>query len=504
MTGMAALSMCAAFTSCSKDKEFELITPEKQSELNYENAFKSKYGDIDPTHSWGFDEFKYKAGARTRAINVNGNLWEETPECTDAEAQMVFNYVNMTKAQMTAAGHKFTEVFPKNIENYFVTQVWTGTDTYNSVDGTNTNVLGSSHMDHLNIAMDGTATLTDGALSGKWEHINNFNASSNMNYGGNTFVYDGGTLDFAYNCSEDSRYHNRWIAVNGADVDPSLAGKYYVCFDFEAVNPEAYTNFRFKVPGINPGEWTEKGPYAVSGAWTVETATAAGVQVTYEEDVWNSETNSFEKVTRTYTVGQNGTTDWKIDNVVGGNKVYIPNDVYTDWIVRIVEAQPAEEPFPAADVRVLAEDLELNQTFNGQKYEGDFDFNDVVFDVIYNHQGATWIIVQAAGGTYPLYVDGNEVHAALGSSSTNVMIHTDGSKGPSKPIKLSKLYTDANDITVTVDLPSGTRTLEAGVGKAPHKLAVSPTFDWMSERVSIEEVHPNFSNWVKHSDARWY
>ena len=488
MTGMAALAMCAAFTSCSKDKEFELITPEKQSELNYENAFKSKYGEIDPSHSWGFDEFKYKGNARTRATTyMNGNMekYYNAPTVGTTEESDVESYVH----SLTVLPGKSAPTW----STYFVTQIHDGNASYNtqkSVDGTN-EYVGGQQMEELAFAMQSGASIkADGTLEGDWIHINNFNNANNSDWNGNTLVEDGGTVDFAYKSSVDSKYHNRWIGVDGANVPKTGGGNYaeyyYICFDFEATNDYAQTNFSVK--------WSDKGGNHdvnvnnVPGAWTIGSATAARLVLNV---------NGTDVI-----VGQDG-YNITVTQTVGGNMVVNGNNDYTDWIVRLYKAKEKEEEFPEPDVRVLAEDLDVTETFNGQKYEGDFDFNDAVFDVIYNYKDATWIIVQAAGGTYPLYVDGNEVHAALGGA-TNQMINTDGTKNPSKPINLGKKYTDANDITVTVDLPSGTRTLEAGVGKAPHKLAVSPTFDWMSERVSIEEVHPNFSNWVKHSDARWY
>lgn len=489
MTGMAALAMCAAFTSCSKDKEFEIITPEKQSELNYENAFKSKYGEIDPSHSWGFDEFKYKGNARTRAINVNGNQWNDCPTVADFEEQKVWDWVK---------SHNLNKVNPGSLTNYFVTQIHKGTDTYRNSGGGEVGT-GSDKMNNLHIAMTSSATINGGVLSTGWEHINNFNAGNCTDWSGgtdnhgNTLVLDGGTFNFAYEGAEDSKYHDKWVSVAGADIDSRLAGYYYICFDFEQA---AKTKTVFQIDFIwhhqlENGNWQDDNKairYELDGTYNTADAivTATGGKFEFEGNEYNLTANMIRDI-----------------NIESGNQEVEGDNVYDDWIIRLVEATPYQ-PFPEPDVRVLAEDLDVTETFNGQKYEGDFDFNDAVFDVIYNYNGTTWIIVQAAGGTYPLYVDGNEVHAALGSSSTNVMIHTDGSKGPSKPINLGKLYTDANDITVTVDLPTGPRTLEAGVGKAPHKLAVSPTFDWMSERVSIEEVHPNFSNWVKHSDARWY
>jgi len=456
MTGMAALAMCAAFTSCSKDKEFELITPEKQSELNYENAFKSKYGEIDPSHSWGFDEFKYK-GTGTRGSQPNRNEWGKAgttyadvvipADVTTKEAAYVMNwFATHTKADGTTL----------DLNDYFVQQVGYGGHEYsysatyyetkeNGEWKTRTDVgkvAANNHMDYIYANMDGSGN--------NWDHFYNFNNNS-----GDIMLMWGSETKYGFGFNESYGTDKTHVYENYLLAEITVPGN---CFDDGVARTGYYVGFDYE---------------------TLKMETASYGWVTDENGGHPEESFDYEYIH------------------------IAPNGVYDDRVVKIVPAKKQEE-FPAADVRVLAEDLELNETFNGQKYEGDFDFNDAVFDVIYNYNGTTWIIVQAAGGTYPLYVDGNEVHAALGSSSTNVMIHTDGSKGPSKPINLGKLYTDANDITVTVDLPTGTRTLEAGVGKAPHKLAVSPTFDWMSERVSIEELHPNFSNWVKHSDARWY
>ena len=39
MTGMAAIALCAAFTSCSKDSAFEQMSPEDQTKAKYDRAF---------------------------------------------------------------------------------------------------------------------------------------------------------------------------------------------------------------------------------------------------------------------------------------------------------------------------------------------------------------------------------------------------------------------------------------------------------------------------------
>ena len=531
MTGIAALAMIAGFTSCSSnDDAFDYEGNAALTVKTYQENFIKVFGKPAANQTWGF------GAPATRAINVNGNLWAETPECTKAEAELVYNYVNMTKAQMRTAGHIFTETFPRNIENYFVTQVWSGTDPYSTWDGNSTGIVGGQHMDHLCIAMQDDAKLVNGALTGaetSWAHINNFNASSNMNYGGNTLVVDGGTKDFVYLCSEDSRYHNKWIAVNGADVDPSLAGKYYICFDFIAENPDAYTNFKFKIPGNNSGEWIEKGPIKVPGCWTVEEAIAAGLQISFTEHIyWPQD----DDVTYTYTVGQEGTTGWMTEVPVGGNKVIPANDVYTDWIVRIVEAQPAGDP----KIRVFAEDLSASE-------KSDFDFNDVVFDVEYVSASNVKVTIRAAGGTLPLYVADNEVHDALVSVNRSLsnsaaawdkanntwlegldidvktMINTNARRvKPELPYKAADNLTPyefnftgynnwSNDIDefsrqvrdhikVTVEKDGNSIELTANMGEPACKVAVPINKTWSQEKVSLGE---GFARYVTDPTYDW-
>lgn len=478
MTAFAAVAMGAAFTSCSHNDDLynggenNEQNEQKQIELaqaEYDAVFETTFGKVGANVDWGFGKF-----ASTRGINVNGNLWAETPECTAAEQKLVFDYVNMTRAQMTAAGHKFAEVFPENIANYFVTQVYTGTDTYNSVDGTVTGTLGSGHMDHLCIAMKDDAKLVDGALTGadaSWEHINNFNAGSNMNYGGNTLVVDGGTKDFVYQCSEDSRYHNKWIAVKGDDIDPSLAGKYYICFDFIAQNPEAYTNFQ--APGI--GNVEVPGAYA-----STADAVAAGAKGKHYTN-WPE----YEWI--------DVTSDWTWGNIVGGNKSYNANDVYTDWIVRIVGAK---------NYRVIAEDLNANTP-------SDFDFNDVVFDVIKVQDGKTQLKLMCAGGIYPIRIgenNDNEIHKLFGVES-NCIVNTGSVAGYPSATKDPVLFwvdgeysnaSSLNNLKIYVQRVGENWTeLKANRGNAACKILVDTGFQILGEKVNISTKYPKFPDYVK-------
>ena len=76
-----------------------------------------------------------------------------------------------------------------------------------------------------------------------------------------------------------------------------------------------------------------------------------------------------------------------------------------------------DDPYPGvSSLRIMAEDLSASEA-------SDFDFNDVVFDVVWKSDSEAEIILQAAGGTLPLTVNGVEVHGAF-EVETNVMVNT--------------------------------------------------------------------------------
>ena len=79
MTGMAALAMCAAFTSCSKDTDFTDVYNDNKSK-EYADKFVETFGvTIDPENDWGFGTTT-RAGEAvwTRAINTSANMWAQS------------------------------------------------------------------------------------------------------------------------------------------------------------------------------------------------------------------------------------------------------------------------------------------------------------------------------------------------------------------------------------------------------------------------------------------
>lgn len=170
---------------------------------------------------------------------------------------------------------------------------------------------------------------------------------------------------------------------------------------------------------------------------------------------------------------------------------------YSDWIVTLTEAKKYDTPNPPVDppsgfvCRIIAEDLTVGEN-------SDFDFNDVVFDVI---EGGTVLRLRAAGGELPLWVAGHEVHAAFAEKYPNdgitrtTLINT-GWKGST--LDYNNYYVDissggtystpeeANNIVVQVEKKGQTITLEAKRAKVASKVCVGPDYKWCAEREDID------------------
>lgn len=234
MMGAAALTFGFAAVSCSSDDTYNF---EQSKQDQYKAAFENEFGKVDPNNDWGFGT------KETRSVNVNRNEWgtgnngvgghvSVPKNVTPDERTLVFNYFNKKREGAT-------NVYNVNWTDYFITEVWKGEDHY--TDGANNDVLGSDCMNHLQVLKGEGSIDADGNLKGVWEHANDFNSGNhNSSYGtieGHTFMENSGTLDFAYHNTKDSKYHNEYIIIPGSQIDASLAGYYYVGFDFYATHP---------------------------------------------------------------------------------------------------------------------------------------------------------------------------------------------------------------------------------------------------------------------------
>ena len=167
---------------------------------------------------------------------------------------------------------------------------------------------------------------------------------------------------------------------------------------------------------------------------------------------------------------------------------------YNDWIVKLT---------PMRKYRVIAEDLGSI---------GDFDFNDVVFDVACfakQSDESAMVVLQAAGGTLPLYIGCGgteyEVHDLFGVE-TDVMVNT-GAGVTKEPVTIKfEGCQDINEIYIKVVDGDSNYIINAGKGEAPQKICVSTDFVWTNERVNLKTAYPDFMKYVKDelADDTWY
>lgn len=172
--------------------------------------------------------------------------------------------------------------------------------------------------------------------------------------------------------------------------------------------------------------------------------------------------------------------------------------IYNDWVVKLTPADYSNTK------RIICEDLGTI---------GDFDFNDIVFDV--SDAGWRWdalsgagiheavITVRAAGGTLPIFVGGVNIKEALGVAE-HIMVNTGAVGGMDNvlPAVFRIPWPESNDlrdIEVLVKTNEAICALNAPTGDAPQKICVPADFVWPSERVNIKTVYENFPNvgWEK-------
>jgi len=541
-----AVAVSGILTSCHEDELSGSIVEMKKEA--FEETFVKAFGQPDPNHTWGFRTSDATALTRD-GNNPNGNEWETCPGVGTTERNDVFKYVNTIGAE--------SDPIPADLSTYYVTHIYTGSDKHGSSNYAN------SLMNQLEFGTSTDASITwDGKQVGSWLHIYDFNAAVSTDFEGNMLVENKPPYDFAYKNSADSKWHDKWIGVDGAKVTGGdYSNYYYICFDFEAMPDKVVTIF--EMPEANgakvsvPGYWKNK---------TGQDLINAGINsITVPATEWTEEV--------TYTVKAN----WKYTQVEYENMYAPGDDNYTDWIIRITKAtstggggstttgpqvyEMSETSYNNGSVkrqvitgervvesgRVFCEDL-------GSSSLNDIDYNDIVFDAVivneYEKLVTTYydasdnvertetsysfdainghtgydrhyalIRLMAAGGTIPAAVKGYEVHDELGGNGTTVMINTldedsrtvvgmaaVATATPSDLIDVdtqsTKFYgiNNINDITIDVRYSQVSEKLTAKHGAVPSKILVPLGTRWPRERQNIGEAYPEFGDYVKNAD----
>ena len=296
MSGIAAIAVCAAFTSCSKNSElFDQNAAEQQKQeainknietakANYAAAFEKAFGKVGSNVDWGFGS---TSKASTRAANTEHNQWAAVdniykllvpPALTPGQIQRVKAYFQ---------NNRYLTYEDPHMTDFFVQQVYEGStapgalssEVYTSGNGAR--VVAGDHMDKLTVGVAQT-------------HVNDFNSadcgeSTVLNNGTkqNDYVPDGTTHQdkitlmlgesteyVGFWCSEGSVQHNDCCALAGADVIDAWAAsdeakalgidlgeavvdgwdRSFVGLDYEQVSPEDLFRQKYVWPDGNRSE----------------------------------------------------------------------------------------------------------------------------------------------------------------------------------------------------------------------------------------------------------
>ena len=509
MTGMAAIALCAAFTSCSKDSAFEQMSPEDQTKAKYDRAFLEYIGgEIAPDQDWGFGE------SVTRTENANANEWADPnksyggllvpPPLTAAQKSVVKKYFQ------TVPNIKYED---PHWTNYFMQQVYKGhtsvpvgcatPEAYMAADG-HTYIIASDHMDHL-AAIDGTFV----------DHINNFNhgdCSVNgtvCDNGGNAntgpfhsdqimYMKESTTKSFGYYNSNGSVRHTEYTGLVSYQTIIDALGAEANCLN-DGWN-RSFMGFDFE-------QMVDDDVYAKNGNNFVY-YTYNGKQYHYlisDMNRYCGDLREFNNVPSSSEIATlladgylpvDGSADKKWVKFEGCADSY-----YSDWIVCLTEANvPDTEQY---SMKIIAEDLSAKES-------SDFDFNDIVLEVKFGSPAK--VKLTHAGGTLPLRINGNdnfEVHKLFGVQ-VNEMVNT--GMGPNKsPVLLHKKGLNVNienaaqantQLELSVYKNGSWQVLTAVKGEPACKLAVGMSYVVLGERVSIKDAYEDFVPWATRTGFR--
>ena len=506
MTGLVAVALSGLFSGCSKEIETGVeTTPEVNVLQKYENAFVSRFGQPAADQDWGFSSV-----AGTRTENANANEWADPNKAYGG----LLVPPPLTADQIAIVKKYFQSVPNIRYEdphwtNYFIQQVYKGnpmTAGSNSPEqylaaNNSTWIIGSNNMDHL------------AAINGDFvDHINNFNHgdcspnSTVCDNGGNAnsgpfhtdkimYMKESTTASFGYYNSNGSirrteytglvswetiRTWARQQGIYKEDILNDSWNRSFMGFDFEQmIGPEILTGATFEFDGKQYNFLTANTNMYCVDRNEKSYSTIGGVANFNDRP---SDAIIRDLLSKGYLPTSDTLKDWA---KVGG----CADGYYSDWIVTLTEAKGSNPPPSGFVCRIIAEDLTVGEN-------SDFDFNDVVFDVI--DYGAT-IRLRAAGGELPLYVAGHEVHREFGFTNSYPLINT----GWSGALDYYNYYVDfpsggdystrekANNIQVIVTKKGKDEELinillTAEKGKVASKVCVGSDYKWCSERQDID------------------
>ena len=251
----AMLTIAAGATfinsSCSSND-----APTYDPSASYQDNFVKTFGNIDPKNDWGFGQDIPCAPKPTKGVNANANEWGGYVEVPDT----------LTEAQIATvtswfASHPNPQGIAVNWSDFFVQQV--SSTEY----GKNMDLLtcGTAE-EHINNFNHG-----DGSTNGNVCYWQDPNDQNNRRYRSDKiqFMVNSSTECFGYHESRgtfNQQYNDKYVIIPGSMIDSSVAGMYFVGFDYnsskgpnspENIDADGYYNDW--IVKITPGLYTPKG-----------------------------------------------------------------------------------------------------------------------------------------------------------------------------------------------------------------------------------------------------
>ena len=243
------------FNSSCSSNDVPSYDPSAEKTALYQENFVKTFGNIDPKNDWGFGQDIPCAPKPTKGVNANANEWGgyvEVPEpLTEAQIATVTSWF---------ATHPNPQGIAVNWSDFFVQQV-SSTDYGKNMD----KLTCGKAEEHINNFNGG-----DGSTNGNVCYWQDPNDQNNRLYRSDKiqFMVNSSTECFGYHESRgtfNQQYNDKYVIIPGSMIDSSVAGMYFVGFDYnsskgpnspENINADGYYNdWIVKItPGLYKGQ----------------------------------------------------------------------------------------------------------------------------------------------------------------------------------------------------------------------------------------------------------
>ena len=244
------------FNSSCSSNDVPSYDPSAEKTALYQENFVKTFGNIDPKNDWGFGQDIPCAPKPTKVANANANEWGGYVDVPEP----------LTKAQIATvtswfATHPNPQGIAVNWSDFFVQQV-SSTGYGKNMD----KLTCGKAEDHINNFNGGDGSTNDKVCY--WQDPNNEN---NRLYRTDKiqFMVNSSTECFGYHESRgtfNQQYNDKYVIIPGSMIDSSVAGMYFVGFDYnsskgpnspENIDADGYYNDW--IVKITPGLYTPKG-----------------------------------------------------------------------------------------------------------------------------------------------------------------------------------------------------------------------------------------------------